>query len=545
MSGAATLAPGAAVSRPPQSGPAVFVPPKPGSIEARRLTIGFMAMVVGMFMAILDIQIVASSIAQIQAGVSASADEIAWIQTSYLIAEVIGIPLSGLLNRALGMRLLWVCSAIGFTLSSALCALAWNLDSLVAFRCIQGFLGAAMIPTTMAAAFTLFGPNRSMVQQVMIGMVATLAPSLGPTLGGWITEHMSWHWLFLVNVGPGVIAAILVLTYIPKNPVNLSLIRNIDFLGLAAMGLFLGTFEYMFDEGPKDQWFEDSGIAAVAVVCVAAGALFFWRALTRPNPVVDLTIYQNRNFAVGSLVAVAIGFGLFGSVYITPLFLGTVRGYNALQIGQIMSVGGLAMFLGGPTAGILIRRFDPRYVMAWGMVCASIGLYWNHFLTQDSGFTELFWPQALRGYGLITTMVPANFLALGTLPPQKLPNATGLFTVSRNMGGAVGLAMLNTLRLTYTNLHMQELSAAMDPTRPEVQAYLSQVQARLVLSGAADPHGQAVAQLARRAQLEAAVMTFNNMFLVMSLCFAALLVLLPMIRRPPLAGQAQVANEAH
>ena len=528
---------GAIPGGPPGGAPAgmagAFVPPAPGTPEARRLSIGFMSMVVGMFMAILDIQIVASSISQIQAGVSASADEIAWIQTSYLIAEVIGIPLSGLLNRALGMRLLWVYSAVGFTAASALCALAWNLESLVVFRCIQGFLGAAMIPTTMAGAFTLFGPNRSMLQQVMIGMVATLAPSIGPTLGGWITDHLSWHWLFLVNVVPGAIAAYMVLNFIPKNPVNLSLIRNIDFLGLLAMGIFLGLFEYVFDEGPRKQWTEDPTLVACMVFCAAAGAVFFWRALTRANPVVDLNVFRDRNFAVGSMVAVALGFGLFGSVYITPLFLGIVRGYNALQIGQIMSVGGLAMFIGGPTAGILIRKYDPRLVMAFGMSMAAVGLYWNQFLTADSGFQELFWPQAFRGLGLIMCMVPANFLALGTLPPQKLPNATGLFTVCRNMGGAVGLALLNTLRLNFTNLHEQEIGAAMDPARPEVQAYISQTEARLQAVGAVDAHAQAMMQLGRRAQLEATVMTFNNMFLVMSLAFAAMLLIVPLLRRPP------------
>ena len=528
---------GAIPGGPPGGAPGgmaeAFVPPAPGTPEARRLSIGFMSMVVGMFMAILDIQIVASSISQIQAGVSASSDEIAWIQTSYLIAEVIGIPLSGLLNRALGMRLLWVYSAVGFTAASALCALAWNLESLVVFRCIQGFLGAAMIPTTMAGAFTLFGPNRSMLQQVMIGMVATLAPSIGPTLGGWITDHLSWHGLFLVNVVPGAIAAYMVLTFIPKNRVNLSLIRNIDFLGLLAMGIFLGLFEYVFDEGPRKQWTEDATLVACMVTCAAAGAVFFWRALTRANPVVDLNVFRDRNFAVGSMVAVAVGFGLFGSVYITPLFLGIVRGYNALQIGQIMSVGGLAMFIGGPTAGILIRKYDARLVMAFGMSMAAIGLYWNQFLTADSGFQELFWPQAFRGLGLIMCMVPANFLALGTLPPQKLPNATGLFTVCRNMGGAVGLALLNTLRLNFTNLHEQEIGAAMDPARPEVQAYISQTEARLQAVGVVDAHAQAMMQLGRRAQLEATVMTFNNMFLVMSLAFAAMLLIVPLLRRPP------------
>jgi DHA2 family multidrug resistance protein len=537
-----------ATSAPPSMAgapPAAPVYPAKGSRASFLLNVGFFAMVTGMFMAILDIQIVASSIAQIQAGVSASAEEIAWIQTSYLIAEVIGIPLSGLLNRALSMRRLFVFSCAGFTVASVSCALAWDLPSLIFFRCIQGFVGAAMIPTTMAAAFTLFGPNRSMMQQVAIGMVATLAPSIGPTLGGWITENASWHWLFLVNVIPGVISVYFVWNNIPKTPHDHSLIKNIDIIGLAAMALFLGSFEYLFEEGPKNGWFEESDLVGFAFLCAVAGAVFFWRAFTRKNPVVDLTVFRDRNFAVGSIVAVIVGFGLFGSVYITPLFLGTVRQFNSFQIGQIMSVGGLAMFICGPLAGMLIRKVDPRFVLATGLAMTASGLYLNQFLTADSGFGEFFLPQILRGGGLIMSMIPANFVALGTLPPMKLPNATGVVTVARNLGGAVGLAALNTLRLNYNNLHQQELSAGLNPGRPEVAAWLEQAQASLMASGNPDPEGAAVMQLARRMQVEAAVMTFNNMFLVMAICFACMFVMVPFLKKPASAGGPGPAAEAH
>jgi DHA2 family multidrug resistance protein len=520
------------------------VPPKPGTREMVRLNIGFFSMVVGMFMAILDIQIVASSIAQIQAGVSASADEIAWIQTSYLIAEVIGIPLSGLLNRAFGMRMLFVLSAGLFTASSMLCALAWNLESLVIFRIIQGFVGAAMIPTTMAAGFSLFGPNRSMLQQVMIGMVATLAPSIGPTLGGWITEHASWHWLFLVNVLPGILAATSVWFFIPRSPINLKVIGGIDFIGLGFMAVFLGAFEWVFDEGPKAGWFEDGDISLWMAICVVTGIIFFWRTLTKSNPVVDLTVFRDRNFAVGTMVTTVVGLGLFGSVFITPLFLGQVRGYNALQIGQIMSIGGLAMFIGGPMAGACIRRFDPRYVLGFGLASATLGLYLNSFMTAQSGFNELFWPQFFRGLGLITCMVSANFLSLSTVPPHRLPNATGLVTVCRNLGGAVGLAALNTMRLTYGNMHTQEIASQLNPAEPSVQAFLAQTEQRLRMLGEADPHQQALIQLARRAQLESAVMTFNNLFMAMAVSFFVMLLLSPLLQRPKVGAKGPPA-EAH
>ena len=491
-------------------------------------------MVIGMFMAILDIQIVASSIGEIQAGVSASADEVAWIQTSYLIAEVIGIPLSGLLNRALGMRLLFVGSALAFIAASALCAFAWNLESLIVFRCLQGFSGAAMIPTTMAAAFGLFGAQRSMLQQVMVGMVATLAPAIGPTLGGWVSETSSWHWLFLINIVPGVISAYLVWTHIPRSALRLDLLKRIDILGLAAMALFLGSFEWVFEEGPAAGWLEDSTLVAWMLVCAIASGVFFWRSLTQAHPVVNLSVFADRNFALNAFLVTIVGFGLYGTVYLMPLFLGQVRGLNAMQIGVVMSIGGLGMFLGGPLAGVLIRRIDPRYVMAFGALLTTIGLYWNHFLTPESGFHELFWPQFLRGAGIIIAMIPANFLALGTLPPDKLPNATGLITVCRNLGGAIGLAALNTMRLHYNNLHTQELSAGLNPARPEVQAYLAQAEERLRQLGDANPQATALAQLGARVQLESATMTYGNLFFVMAVSFAIILLMVPLIQKPKL-----------
>jgi DHA2 family multidrug resistance protein len=522
----------AAVATTPGPDSPDWVTPERGTAAYKRINIGFFAMVVGMFMAILDIQIVASSIAQIQAGVSASSSEIAWIQTSYLIAEVIGIPLSGLLNRAFGMRLLFCLSAASFTFASVLCAFAWNLESLIVFRCLQGFAGAAMIPTTMAAAFTLFGPNRSMLQQVMIGMVATLAPSIGPSLGGWVSQTMSWHWLFLLNVGPGLFALWLVWTNIPGATLKLDVLKRIDILGLAAMAVFLGSFEWVFEEGPSAGWFEDSELVMWMGVCAVTGALFFWRAATQAHPVVDLKVFKDRNFSVGAVLATVVGFGLFGTVYLMPLFLGQVRQLNSQQIGIIMSVGGAGMFLGGPLAGILVRRMDPRIVMVIGLALTTGGLWFNHFLSVDSGFHELFWPQFARGAGIIMCMVPVNFLALGTLSPMQLPNATGLVTVCRNLGGAVGLALLNTLRQSFTGLHEQELSAGYNPDRPEVRAFLEQTEARLRMLGEQNPAALAVSQLARRVQVESALMTFGDLFMTMAIVFAMMFLLVPLLQKP-------------
>lgn len=504
------------------------------------LNIGFFAMVIGMFMAILDIQIVASSIRQIQAGVSASQEEIAWIQTGYLVAEVVGIPLSGFLNRVFGLRKLFIMSAAGFVVSSVLCAISWDLDSLIFFRVVQGFAGAAMVPTTMAASFTLFPAGRSMTQQVAIGMVATLAPSIGPTLGGWITQHMSWHWLFLINVVPGIVAITLVFLFIPRQKGEIALLRRLDVTALVAMAFFLGLFEWIVDEGPSNGWFQSTAIVRAAIVCAIASAIFFHRAFSSPVPLVDLRVFRDRNFASGALIGSVMGFGLYGSVFLLPLYLGQVRGYSSLQIGEIMSVAGFAMFLGGPVSGALTRRYDPRFVVALGLSVAALGTWMNSHLSEQSSFNELFWPQALRGAGLILTMVPTTNLALGTLAPDRVANASGLFTVCRNLGGAVGIAVLNTMMLHFNRLHEQEIASGLSLARPDVQNFLATMTARMQAAGVPDPEGSAMAQLVYRAKMEAAVMTYNNLFLTMSMSFAMILFVVMLLDKPKAPAGAPV-----
>ena len=305
-----------------------------------RQKIGFVAVMLGMFMAILDIQIVASSLNEIQAGVSATPDEISWVQTAYLIAEIIMIPLSGMLTRWLSTHLTFVISCVAFTIASVGCALAQTIDQLIVMRAIQGFVGGAMIPIAYAISFKLF-PLRVMgAVQAVIGMIATTAPSIGPTLGGYITQHASWHWLFLMNVVPGILASAGVWFYLRIDKPDFSLFKKIDFLGLLYLALFLGPLEYILEEGPGDEWFDSTLILMLSAVCAMGALGFFWRAFRVTLPIVDLRVFGDRNFALGASLGFIIGIALYGMVYLMPLFLGTVRGFNSFQIGQLMFVTG-------------------------------------------------------------------------------------------------------------------------------------------------------------------------------------------------------------
>ena len=497
---------------------------------------GFMTMVLGMFMAILDIQIVSASIADIQAGLAASPDEASWVQTSYLIAEIVMIPLSGFLSRLLSTRVLFTISAAGFTVCSLLCALATNLPMMILFRAMQGFLGGAMIPTVFATAFILFPPEKRAGISVLIGLTATLAPTIGPTLGGLLTESLSWHWLFLINVPIGAFIAVVVWGVMDIDRGDRSLLGRFDWWGLAAMALFLGCLEYTMEEGPRWEWLDDPTVATTAFLCAVGGLVFFWRAFTAPQPIVELRAYRNLNFAFGSLFSFAVGVGLYGIVYLIPLFLGRVRGYNSLQIGETMFATGLAMFLAAPVVGRLSRSLDLRILLAAGLAMTGVSMWMTSRLTADSATPELWLPLALRGVGTMMTMVPVNTLALGTLPPAMLKNASGLYNLMRNLGGAVGLAMINTLVVDRSAAHRTHLAEGLNWARSGVSSGVDSISAGLAagLGDAAD-----LAALKRVAGLlgrEATILAYNDVLVVIAALFFLALPLVLFVRPPRPGG---------
>lgn len=495
--------------------------------------IGFMAMVFGMFMAILDIQIVAASIGEIQAGLSASPDEASWIQTSYLIAEIVMIPLSGTLSRMLSTRVLFTLSALGFTASSFLCAFATSLPMMIAFRALQGFLGGAMIPTVFATSFLLFrGPQR-VKMSVLIGLTATLAPTIGPTLGGYLTQAFSWHWLFLINVPVGALVAFAVWSTLDIDKPDPSVLKRFDWWGLALMAVFLATLEYVMEEGPRWDWLADETVRGFAFVAVASGVAFFWRTLTTAHPIVELRAFTDRNFAIGSLFSFTVGIGLYGSVYLIPLFLGRVRGYDSLQIGEVMFITGACMFAGAPIAGRLARVMDMRVMLAMGLAMFGVAVWLTARLTAQSAFPELAFPLGLRGFAMMFTMLPVNQFALGTLPASMLKNASGLYNLTRNLGGAVGLALINTLVQDRGYLHRVQLGEQVNWARTGATNFLDQMTGALGQRLAeADAATAALRRVYALVQREALILAYNDVLVLMALLFFCAIPLVFLLRKP-------------
>ena len=502
-----------------------------------RRVLAFLAMVFGMFMSILDIQIVSASLAEIQAGLGAGSEEVAWVQTSYLIAEVIMIPLSGVLARIVSTRVLFTFCAAGFTLASALCATATNIEQMIVYRAIQGFIGGGMIPSVFAAAFTIFPPSKRNIVSPMVGLVATLAPTIGPTIGGYISHAMSWHWLFLINVVPGVIVAAAAWSLIDFDKPDLKLLKKFDWWGLVSMAVFLGSMEFVLEEGNNKDWFNDHHIVMGTIAMVIGGFIFFRRVFRVELPVVDLRAFSNANFAFGSLFSFVMGVGLYGLTYLYPLYLGRIRGYDSLMIGETMFVSGAAMFLTAPVAGVLSSKLDPRVMLMIGFGGFALGTYMMTGITADWDFYELLVPQILRGCSLMICMVPINNLALGTLPPDRIKNASGLFNLTRNLGGAVGLAIINTMLTQRTDDHYARLSEQLNWGNHAALDWLSSVGANYDSYGL-DGTAVAIQKLSGVVTQQAWLLSFMDVFLGLTVLFSCLVFLALLLKKPKGAAPA-------
>ena len=500
--------------------------------------LGVLAMVDGLFMAIMDVQNVTSSLTQIQGGLSASADEISWVQTSYLIAEVVMVPLSGTLSRLLSTRVLFVTAALGFTAASALCATATSLGQMIVYRAMQGFSGGALMPLVFPVVYTKFRMPQLATIMVLISLILNLSSTLGPTIGGYLTDTFSWHWLFLVNLAPGIAVAVAVWLLIDIDKPELSLLRHFDLTGLVLMALFLGCLQYALQEGPRWDWLADDTIVAAVLVSTIASALFFWRVLTYHQPIVDLRAFANRNFALGSFYIFVLGTGLYGATYLIPLFLAQVRGFSSLQIGETVVVTGLAQMLMSPLSSYLARKMDLRLMLSIGFGLFAVAMYLTAGLTNQAGYAELFVPQALRGVALMFCYLPANLIALGGVPQDKLKNAAGLYNLTRDLGGAIALAAIGTFMNERLHFHWNRLIEDINPAHPAVRHFLDTQANRLDSLLPGDASRAAVKLLANLVQREALVLTYNDVIMLIGGLFVAGLCLMPLINRPRVAGAA-------
>ena len=405
---------------------------------------GFLLMCLGMFMAILDIQVVATSLPTIQSALGISPEAMSWIQTAYLIAEVIAIPLTGLFTRILTLRWLFATAISVFTLASIGCAFSGSFAVLLAFRVIQGFSGGVLIPSVFSAVFLLFPSRLHAVATTVAGVVAVLAPTIGPVVGGFITETWSWPWLFLINVIPGLVVAFATPHLLPRQQTDFAEIAKLDLRALALMAASLACLEIGLKQAPLHGWLSLSCAGLLSASVIGAG-LSIYLTIGALHPVLRLAALKRRSFVVGCILSFCLGVGLFGSVYLMPVFLAFVRDHDAFEIGTIMLVTGIAQLAAAPFAAVLESRLGARFLTAAGFALFALGLGLSYFQPRTADFDAMFWPQVLRGVAIMFCLLPPTRIALGALPDAEIPDASGLFNLMRNLGGAIGIALIDTI----------------------------------------------------------------------------------------------------
>jgi DHA2 family multidrug resistance protein len=416
---------------------------------------GFLLMCLGMFMAILDIQVVATSLPTIQRALSISPDAMSWIQTAYLIAEVIAIPLTGLFTRVLSLRWLFVTAVSLFTLASIGCAFSGGFAVLLGFRVVQGFCGGVLIPAVFSAVFFLFPQRLHAAATTIGGVVAVLAPTIGPVVGGWITQTWSWPWLFLINVIPGLVAASATPFLLPRHKTDLGELVKLDAASLAVLAAALAGLEIGLKEAPQRGWLSPLGMGLVAASAIGV-IVFIHRTLRAAHPILQLTTLERRSFAVGCALSFCLGVGLFGSVYLMPVFLAFVRRHDAFEIGTIMLVTGAAQLLAAPFVAILESRIGARVLTAAGFALFALGLALSAFQPRTADFSEMLWPQIVRGVAIMFCLLPPTRFALGALPQTEVADASGLFNLMRNLGGAIGIALIDTILYGRGAIHAED-----------------------------------------------------------------------------------------
>ncbi|MFZ0986223.1 MAG: DHA2 family efflux MFS transporter permease subunit [Xanthobacteraceae bacterium] len=503
-----------------------------GSDNWLKSIVPFIVMCFGGFMALLDIQIVASSLQNIGGGLSAAQDEISWVQTAYLIAEIIVIPLSGWLTRVFSTRWLFTASAAGFTVTSMLCGVAWDIHSMILFRALQGALGASMIPIVFTSSLHYFQGPRRVYSAAVVGTIASVAPTLGPIIGGWITDTLDWHWLFYVNLAPGIAITLLVPFLVDIDKPDLRLLKDADYPGIVLMGIGLGTLEYVLEEGTRWNWFDDDTIRACAYIAGVSGILFVWRSLTFPRPVVDLRALTNRNFALGCFLSFVTGVGIFSTIYLTPLFLGYVRGFSAWQTGTAIFSTGAASLIGVPIYIFLAKKFDIRWLMMLGLASFGLAMWSYTFITHDWGADQLLIPQILRGLPQVFAVAPAVNLGLASLPADRLKYASGLFNMMRNLGGAVGIAVCGAIINARTNLHFVAIASNLTPANGAMTRFVDEMGQRYgsIPGSLQEGHTAALKQLWQLAFREASTLAYADAFRAIMIAFIVATLLVPFLR---------------
>jgi DHA2 family multidrug resistance protein len=488
----------------------------------------------GAFMAVLDIQITNSSLRDIAGGIAATPDEGSWVSTAYLVGEIVTIALTAWLARVFTLRYYLVVNVLLFLTFSALCGISKSLGQMIVFRAGQGFTGGVFIPMALTVIVSTMPKNILPVGQAMFGMTATLAPAIGPALGGWLTDHFGWEWNFYVNFIPGALMLTAILYGIKKEPTKLEELRTGDWWGIVSMAIGLGSLVAMLEEGQRKDWFGSPFIRNCAILAAIFVPLFVIIEFVREKPFVNLRLLACRNLAFTSIIAFGLGLALYGTIFLIPLYLGTVQGYSPLQIGEVLIWVGLPQFLIFPFLPMLMKRFDQRLLVCVGCLIFAISCYMNIRMSFDYAGDQLRLANLVRAFGQPFTIVPITGLAVATLAAKDAASGSAIFNIFRNIGGSFGIAILSTLITRREQFHDFRIGELVTAYSPATQARLAAVQANFVSKGsdATTALKQSYAVIKSIMSREAFIMAFNDAFLVISIALLTCAVAIWFCKKP-------------
>jgi DHA2 family multidrug resistance protein len=482
-------------------------------VETRRADppIGLVTLTVmlGLSMAIIDTTIVNVALANMAGNLGATIDEIAWVATGYILANVIIMPLNGWLTALLGRRTFYATSLAIFTIASLLCGTAHNVAELVTFRIIQGIGGGALQPTAQSILFESYPPEKRGQAMAIFGLGAMVGPAIGPTLGGWIVDNFNWPLIFYINIPIGILAFFMTLAFIRDPDYIKKPERGADWIGLSAMAIGIASLQYVLERGQREDWFDSATITLLSVLSVATLTFFIVREIRDKHPFVDLRVFRSRSFTGGNIIGIISGFGLYGLNLMLPLFYENVLHFNATQTGFALLPGAGATALSMPLATIIPRKIGARSTIAIGLLIFAWGSWWMGSLNQYVGYWDVFWPRAVQGFALGFVFVPLSTSTLSEIDRGDLAGASGIYTLIRQLGGGIGIAILQLILLRRQDTAQSILSSSITYANPAVAQMLAN----------ATNHAQALAQLGAMVESNATVLAYNYIFRLSAIIF--------------------------
>lgn len=489
----------------------------------------------GAFMAVLNIQIVNASLADIQGGIGAGIDDGGWISTSYLIAEIVVIPLSGWLAQVFSIRVYLLTNAVLFLVFSAACALAQDLPQMIALRAVQGFTGGVLIPLAFTLIITLLPKTKQPIGQALFAISATFAPAIGPTIGGYLTENWGWQYIFYVNIVPGAVMIGMLYFSLEATPMKLDLLRVGDWFGIATMAVGLSALQTVLEEGNKDDWFGSPFIVRFVAIAAIALPLFVLIELTSRKPLLNLRLLFRRSFGFGVLANFLLGVALYGSVYILPVYLSRIQGYNSEQIGAVLAWTGLPQLVLIPLVPRLMKRIDPRILIGFGFALFAASNFMNIHMSVDYAGDQLFWPNVVRAVGQALMFAPLSAAATAGIEPENAGSASALFNMMRQLGGAIGIAGLQTLLTKREQYHSNVLSSSISLLEQATRARLDQLTDYFMSHGVidrVDAAHRAYVAIGKIVQKQAFILAFGDTFFALGAALVIALLAALMLKKP-------------